>query len=135
MKSRLPDVPVLRSSPSVIAASQFNCIRIALLRIGTPLQLVAPGMRGFEIYLDRDVWVCVDRNLNHRPMLAWTEFARPERPSLCDPVACMVYYYHAYGHVIVKTILNDVERKLGERLRAMSATDKCSVIPFSPRLR
>ncbi len=120
MKSGLPDIPGMKSFSSVVPAPYYNRVRLALKRFGQPLQLVLPGMRGFEMCLDDDAWVCTDRNLNFRPMLAWTGFKNNARTGLSEPVECQVIYYHAYANIVVRTALSDLDRKLEQRLRHFS---------------
>ena len=116
MRSRLPNIPVLRSANATIGAEQFNRTRLALMRFENPLRLVLPGLRGLDMMIDRDTWLCIDRTLNDLPVLAWTDFQITGR-GLHEPVACRALYFHAYANVIVKTALADVHRILKERLR------------------
>jgi hypothetical protein len=116
MRSRLPNIPVLRSVNATIGAEQFNRTRLALMRLENPLRLVLPGLRGLDMMIERDTWLCIDRTLNDLPVLAWTDFQVAGR-GLHEPVACRSLYFHAYANVIVKTALADVHRILNERLR------------------
>lgn len=116
MRSRLPNIPVLRAVNATIGAEQFNRTRLALMRFESPLRLVLPGLRGLDMMIDRETWLCIDRTLNDLPVLAWTDF-RVSGRALHEPVACRTLYFHAYANVIVKTALADVHRILNERLR------------------
>lgn len=116
MRSRLPDIPVLREIQGSVPAGQFNCTRLALKRLENPLRLVLPGLRGLDMMLDRDTWICIDRTLNDLPVLAWTDFDTAHR-AIHEPASCRILYFHAYANVIVKTALEDVHRILTERMR------------------
>ena len=78
MKSRLSDVPILKSTPTCIEAMYYNRVRIALTRIDNPLRIELINLRGLDIVIDDEVWVCVDRTLNDLPIFAWTDFERGE---------------------------------------------------------
>lgn len=115
MPSRLPEAPVIQSSVGVVDGLQYNRIRLALGSLSLPVEECL-GIRGFDVVLDRRDWVCFDRRLNGAPVLAWTAFAPWRRHGLLDPVPCHLIYYHPYAAVVVRTLLDDVERRLVSRL-------------------
>lgn len=127
MRSRLPNIPVLRSVNTTIGAEPFNRARLALMRFENPLRLVLPGLRGLDMMIDRDTWLCIDRTLNDLPVLAWTDFQVTGR-GLHEPVACRALYFHAYANVIIKTALADVHRILNERLRRVEGSREGNVL-------
>jgi len=117
MKSRIEDVPKLKTEPSNIDSQLYNRTRLALLRLEDPLRLRLPGLRGMDILLDSQAWVCVDRTLYDLPVLAWTDFEHAKRDSLHAPVRCMLHYYHIHADLIGDTILETVNRELVKSLR------------------
>lgn len=116
MKSNLPNVPILKSFPTHAEAMHYNNIYLALSRVGLPLKLMLPGLRGIEARLDRGAWVCFDRNLNNQPLLAWTDFRPSVRTSLYQPVPCQLLFYHPYATVLVRSLPDDINRVLIKRL-------------------
>ncbi len=130
MKSKLPNIPVLKSLSARVGASHYNRVQIALNRLGAPLQLMLPGMRGFQVDIDTDVWVCTDRNLNQLPMLAWTEFSPAARDGIAEPVSCRVLFYHPYANVVARTVMDDIAKILNARLKRAERGRRGQVIPF-----
>lgn len=117
MKSRIEDVPKLKTEPSHIDSPLYNRARLALLRLEDPLRLRLPGLRGMDMLLDSQAWVCVDRTLYDLPVLAWTDFEHAQRSGLHKPVRCLLHYYHIHADLIGDTILETVNRELGKSLR------------------
>lgn len=117
MIRRLLDVPVLEMRSDTIAAERYNRVRLALLRLGAPLRLSVPGLRGIDLLLDTDAWACVDRTLDDLPVVAWVDFEK-HREGLHQPVACQLRYYHVYAGMIVKTAQEAMDQMLADRLAA-----------------
>jgi len=117
MKSRIEDVPKLKTESSDIDSQLYNRARLALLRLEDPLRLRLPGLRGMDILLDSQAWVCVDRTLYDLPVLAWTDFEHAKRDSLHSPIRCLLHYYHIHADLIGDTILETVNRELDKCLR------------------
>ena len=115
--TRLEDVPVIKIAPVSIAAGNYNRIRLALLRLDDPLRLPLPGLRGMDLIVDEEAWICVDRTLYDLPVLAWTNFETSGRSALHLPVNCQLNYYHIHANVIAETVLTTTDRVLQERLR------------------
>ena len=116
MRSRIDEVPKLRSENAVIDAGRFNRIRLALLRLGSPLRVPLTGLRGMDIIVDNKAWVCVDRTLYDLPVLAWTDFGFTERPGLHKPVNCVLHFYHVHADLITETVLATLVQALSEQL-------------------
>lgn len=131
MGPRLPEIPGLKSTRSQVQAGHYNRARVALARLGSPLQLMLPGRRGFAFLLDRRAWVCVDRGFDNAPIIAWTDFEPGARRSLTAPVPCRVVFYHPYASVLVRTLLDDAERILGQRLQRQRRPGQGQVVPFA----
>lgn len=121
MKSRIEDVPKLKTELTEISGPLYNQGRLALLRLENPLRLRLPGLRGMDVLLDTHAWVCVDRTLYDLPVLAWTDFKQTEREGLHQPVRCLLHYYHIHADLIGDSILATVARELGKRLRKLHA--------------
>jgi len=117
MKSRIDDVPKLKTETTWIDGSIYNQARLALLRLDDPLRIKLPGLRGMDILMDGQAWVCVDRSLYDLPVLAWTDFVPGDRDTLQAPVECTLYFYHIHADLIGDTILEAVHRELTNRLR------------------
>jgi len=130
MRSRIDEVPKLRSERTVIDANRFNQVRLALLRLGSPLRIPLTGLRGMDIIVDGKAWVCVDRTLYDLPVLAWTDFEYVERPGLHDPVTCLLHYYHVHADLITETVLATLVQALGAQLaQGTVATSEPTALP------
>lgn len=117
MRSRLSELPRYGSRDYAMPAAYYNRVRLALLRLETPLRLALPGLRTLEIYLDEEVWVCLDASLNDFPILAWLDFSVDGRTSLHEPVACRLCTYHAHATMIEERVLELTENLLRQRFR------------------
>lgn len=118
MRSRLDDVPVLRSEPFQVAARHYNRLRLALLRLGGPLRIALPKLRHLDLIVTNDAWICVDRLLYDLPVVAWTDFARAGRSALHEPVACTLRVFHAHADLVMPIIFAECDRVLRRRLAA-----------------
>lgn len=130
MRSSLPSAPVLKSFNTRVGAVHYNSIFLALRRWGGPLELMVPAMGGFEVRIDRDAWVCFDRNLNYQPLLAWSEFRANARSGLYEPVPCRLLFYHAYAAVLVRSLPVDIHRLLLKRFPRQHQPAPARVLPF-----
>jgi len=113
-RSRLDDIPALRSVPYAMEARLYNQVRLALRRLDHPLRVLLKGLRSLDFILEDEAWAVVDRSLNDVPVLAWMDFAR--REDLHSPVPCRLYYYHAHADVVLSKALAALEAGLAERL-------------------
>jgi hypothetical protein len=117
MKSRIDDIPKLKTEATRIDGHIFNQACLALSRLDNPLRIKLPGLRGMDILMDGQAWACVDRSLYDLPVLAWTDFVLNDRRSLHEPVDCVLHFYHIHADLIGDTILDAVHRELTLRLR------------------
>ena len=117
MKSRIDDVPKLKTETTWIDGNIYNQARLALLRLDDPLRIKLPGLRGMDILMDDQAWVCVDRSLYDLPVLAWTDFVPQDRSRLQSPIKCLLHFYHIHADLIGDTILDAANRELTNRLR------------------
>lgn len=116
MKSRYDSVPDFARRADQVPARLYNLWRLARARIGLPLELDLPGLKGLQLVIEEDAWVCIDPLLSDLPILAWTGFERCGRSSLVEPVACELRYYHFGGSMVRGRVLELMERLLDERL-------------------
>lgn len=116
MKNRLVNLPALSTRPCQMEAQRFNRVRLALSRLSDTLRWQIPTLRGLDVYLDAEVWICGDRTLNDFPVIAWTEFDTREREGLHASVQCTVSYYHAHAGMIVDRVLENIDTVLEQRL-------------------
>ncbi len=116
MKSRLSDIPIIKSVPSYVGATHFNRVRLSQLRLDHSLRLELFSLRGLDIVIDDDAWVCIDRTLGDLPVLAWTDFDKRNRKGLHQPVPCKLRFYHNHADLICGTVLDDLGRILERRL-------------------
>jgi hypothetical protein len=130
MRSRLNDVPILKTTPTCIEAMYYNRVRIALSRIDNPLRIELINLRGLDIVIDDEVWVCVDRTLNDLPIFAWTDFEYSARNHLFEPVACRLRFYHNHADLICGTVLDLINRNLDARLSLLQEQSKPSKISY-----
>jgi hypothetical protein len=121
MRSRLDEVPVLKTLRSQVEASQYNPLRLALLRLGSPLRVELPKLRHLDLVLTEDLWVCVDRMLYDLPVAAWSDFDRASRGSLDDPVPCTLRVYHVHADAVIPLVFSEGERVLRKRMARPAA--------------
>jgi hypothetical protein len=109
-------MPYLRACPAELSAPRYNRVRLALLRLKRPLRLSLPPLRGLDMLLDDEAWVCMDRTLNDLPVLAWTDFRQQARDAIHLPVPCTLRFYHAHAEIIIDTALSEVDCALSAML-------------------
>jgi hypothetical protein len=130
MKSRLSDVPILKTTPTFIESMYYNRVRIALSRIDNPLRIELINLRGLDIVIDDEVWACVDRTLNDLPIFAWTDFEAGARNNLFEPIACRLRFYHNHADLICGTVLDLVNRNLDARLSRLNEQNEPSELSY-----
>jgi hypothetical protein len=115
MEFSIDHIPALHSETSSIDAPIYNRIRLGLLRADLPLRLPLTGLRGMDMVLDHQTWVCLDRTFYDLPVLAWSDFEPTARTGLQDPVRCRIHYYHVHADFIVHSVLSTAVNALRER--------------------
>jgi len=115
---QLEEFPAYASRPDHVPARRYNLWRLAALRIGLPLRLALPGLKGLELVLTERAWVCVDPQVNDMPIIAWTDFQGADRSTLHGPVPCEVKYFHFGATMVRAKVLDLMESLLDERLRS-----------------
>lgn len=114
-KSRLNEIPTLKSQPGSVPAARFNRVRLALNRLENPLRIELTGLRSMDFILEDQVWAIVDRNLNDIPVVAWTDFE--PRSTLHQPIQCIMRIYHLHADVIIDQALQKLDDILDTRLK------------------
>lgn len=113
-RSRLDEIPILRSAATTVPAVRYNRVRLALRRLENPLRLELPRLRSLDMILEDEAWALVDRGLNDIPIVAWTDFS--PRTALHTPLHCSLHYYHGHAALVVDTALITMDHILAERL-------------------
>jgi len=103
MLKHLNDAPVLSVTPCQLDAKVFNTLRLATLRLKTPIRLMLPGLRAMDIVIDHRLWVVVDRALDDLPIVAWDQF--DNRNAIHSPVACRMRCFHFHAATIATKAL------------------------------
>jgi len=103
---------------------------IRMYRPGTPLT----GLRGMDMVLDQQTWICLDRTFYDLPVLAWTDFEPTARTGLQDPVTCRILYYHVHADFIVHSVLSTTVHALRERAAHMARASDRPADTFGPRV-
>lgn len=102
----------------IIQAEDYNRVRLALVRLGSPLRVPLAGMRCLEMEVDEKRWLCLDTCASDRPVLAWTGFESGGRSAIHEPVSCELRIFHVHGGLVMGEILESLVRSLQERLDA-----------------
>ena len=116
MKSRIDEVPKLNTRSDTVDGRRYNQVLLALRRLKGPLRLTLPGLRGMDLLLDREAWVCVDRTLYDLPVLAWTDFKPASRRAIHEVVPCLLHYYQVNAELIAESVLATAAREIQKRL-------------------
>ena len=117
MIRRVRDLTPLRSFPKSVEARYYNRIRVALKRLGNPLEVELDGdLRQTGMSLNDSEWLCVDRARDNLPLLAWSDFDVKQRDALHVPVQCTLHLYHAHAGLLIGRILPILDRILQQRL-------------------
>jgi hypothetical protein len=123
MFSDLADLPRYSSADFELNAALYNRVRVALLRLGSPLRFPLPWLRHLDMILDEETWIVVDNTLNDMPVMAWLEFQTEHRSALHIPIACRLYSYHCHADVIQPQVLEAIADELSLRLEPQSGND------------
>lgn len=130
MKSRIDNIPVYDTRECKIRAQDYNLVRIALKRLGSPIRLEIPKLRTLDFILEDDLWVIVDRSLNDIPVIAWLNFNDHERNTLHEDITCERRTYHTHAMIIIDKALEALHLLLGEMLGDIEEKESSSVLEF-----
>lgn len=103
-----------RIFPKTIDASCYNRGRLAVLRLGDPYRITLQQHRGLDVILSKEIWLCVDSNLDDQPILAWRKFQISARLNLHLPISCELCLYHSCAGLIMGSALDDLDQELGK---------------------
>ncbi len=121
MIRRIRDIAPLRSVPKTVEARYYNRVRLALKRLGKPLEVELDGeLRQTDMLLTDHEWLCVDRTRDDLPLLAWTDFTVKGRDALHAPVRCTLHLYHTHSGLLMGRTLPILDRILQQRLASGS---------------
>lgn len=112
----LDGVEPLHRQSRIIPAKDYNRVRLALGRLGNPLQVPLESMRCLEMVLEDRTWRCIDTCMFDRPILAWTAFETETRSGIHEPITCELRFYHVHGGLVMGEILETLGRVLQGRL-------------------
>ena len=114
--NRVRNVPAIRSVPYTLDAALYNHVRLALLRIGNPLELELEKL-GIDMVLEKSCWIgyhCLQLSL---PLIAWDGF-ETSRSALDTPVTCTMHLYHQHSWLQMPKILLALDKELQLQLSA-----------------
>lgn len=115
--TRLYEVPFLAQRADKIDARLYNLWLRARKRLGSPLRLELPGLRGgTELILEDRAWVCVNSRQYDLPLLAWVDFDDRRRDALHVPIPCNINYYHFAASMLRAKVLELMAQQLEEKL-------------------
>lgn len=99
----------LRVYQKEIPARCWNAVRVLMRRLGRPLLLDLPGLRGVECELDEAAWVVWARRYGAVPFMAWTGFEN-RRDAIHLPVRCELRLYHMQAGLLMGPALESLEQ-------------------------
>ena len=104
------DIPPLRSIPYALDAALYNHVRLALLRIGNPLELELEKL-GVDMVLEKACWVGYHWQQISLPLIAWDGFDTT-RSALDAPVGCTMHLYHHHSWLQSPRVLQAMDKEL-----------------------
>ncbi|MEN8129726.1 MAG: hypothetical protein ABFS45_05935 [Pseudomonadota bacterium] len=119
MSNPLDDHLALHTLRKVIAAEDYNRVRLALRRISNPLQLELASIKCLDIILTDHYWLCIDSCMGDQPIMAWTDFQSTDRSAIHTPVSCMLRLYHVHAGLVMGEVMEDLGYELQRRLDAL----------------
>lgn len=114
--NHLRDLPPIRSIPNYLDAALYNRARLALLRIGEPLELELEQLT-IDMVLEKNCWVGYHSRQISLPLIAWDGFDSA-RSALDAPVNCTLHLYHHHSWLQMPRILLALDAKLQLQLSA-----------------
>lgn len=129
MYSRHDEVPVYAYRESQLDAAFYNHVQLAHKRIGKELRLTIPGLKTLDLILQHDAWIIVDRAFNDVPVVAWVDFKVSTRSNLHEPISCSIRLYHANGMMVMRRVLESMDKQLLAQLDAGTHSHKVLNFP------
>lgn len=115
MPDRLRDIPPLRTLPYTMEAARYNHVKLALIRLGSPLEFELLDA-GVDLVLDNHSWIGFSGWQEAFPLFEWTDFQATHRDSLHQPIACTLHIYHLHAGVLLRRAVEEMDALLDERL-------------------
>lgn len=112
----LRDIPAIRSISFALDATLYNHARLALVRIGNPLELELCSL-AIDMVLENACWVGYYSYQTSLPLIAWDGFDQ-NRSALDAPVGCTMHLYHQHSWLQMPKILSAMDVALQSRLSA-----------------
>ena len=112
-------------SDAKIGASDFNAIRLGILRLGSPLSFNLDVIKGLRCVLDDHAWIFMDRFVNDMPLLAWMNFE--SRGALNETIPCELRLYHFKAGLLVDMALDALQDAIDEQLRESKQSEMATV--------
>ncbi|MHB1565661.1 MAG: hypothetical protein ACYCXG_02905 [Acidiferrobacter sp.] len=123
-------VPI-RTVDKQIDARCYNRARLAMARLGEPLEIVIAALR-VRMTLESRVWVA--RSLvNDTLLMAWAEFDH-RRCALHEPVSCHLHLYHFHAGLLMGRVPLMLETLLEDCLARAPRHPRGECVP-APRPR
>lgn len=110
------EITPLRIMPKQIEAACYNRVRLALLRLGNPLQVALKQHRGLQVIVHDDNWLVIDSFADDQWVMAWREFKIHARDNLHESIACKLWLYHHCAGLIMRSALDDLHQVIQQRL-------------------
>lgn len=109
-------LPILKTTNIWIKAADYNRVRIALKRFGSPLSLDLRRLPGKKMRLSNEVWTCVDPTQHNLPLISWSHFLANRRTALTAPVQCEIRIYQPHAGLLSQVVFNELGLILEDRL-------------------
>ncbi len=111
----LREIPPLREFPKTIDAQCFNTVRLALLRLGSPLRIELMRPR-LLMLIDADHWVAVSPWDECLPLLLWKDFDKAHRDNLHESVGCTLALFDHRAGLLMSITLDTLYTELRAQL-------------------
>jgi len=118
--NNLREIPPLREFPKMVDAPCFNAVRVALLRLGSPLRIELERPR-LLMLIDGQHWVAVSPWDEYMPLLLWKDFDLGQRANLHESVRCTLALFDHRAGLVMGTALDALYSELRAQL---SPTDR-----------
>jgi len=119
MQNPLDEHQASHTLHKIIPAEDYNRVRLALRRISNPLRIELQSMRCLDITLNNQYWLVIDRCMDDRRIMAWTDFQFTDRSAIHAPVSCMLRLYHIHAGLVMGEVLETLGSTLGEKLKSV----------------
>lgn len=133
MPNRLSDVPAMATARMSMPAQRYARARRAIRHAHGSLRTALRGLRGLDLIVEEQLWLCVDRTLEDLPVIAWLDFHPEPGRGLHDPIPCRVQLYHFHAQAIMDTVLERMDEFLEASLAEVLPAGHGDVRPLPNR--